>query len=241
MAAVYLAEPYLFKFRPVADDSRIMRLFDFDKGRVMNTYVSLLEASSEVKFIPGKLVVLSQFPTDPGLFRQDLAPFIKKLVEKYGIEEWKACILTSEFHRHLGIYSIIGTKMGLRARELLGASPGDMEVISDAGKSPPFSCMIDGLQVATGSTLGRGNIKVLRVLDDNPSPSATFVYNEKRITLKLKGEIEKEIQDEIENALRESGGLNRKYFDKIRSLGIKYWLELDRTKIFDRSDVISKS
>jgi len=44
-----------------------------------------------------------------------------------------------------------------------------------------------------------------------------------------------------ENALRESGGLNRKYFHKIRSLGIKYWLELDRTKIFDTSDVISIS
>ena len=238
MAVIYLSEPYLFIFRPVTDDSRIMRLINLNKGKVLMTYLNLLKASHEVKLIPGKLVVLSQFSTDPDLFRQDLAPFVKKIVKKYGVEEWKVCVLTNEFHHHLGIYSIIGAKMGLRAREILGANPGDMQVISHAGQSPPFSCMIDGLQVATGSTLGRGNIEVL---DDNPRPSATFVYNGKRITLTLKEEIKEQIQAEIKDALRKCGGLNRRYFEKIRSLGIKYWLELDRTKIFDCSDMISKS
>ena len=123
------------------------------------------------------------FPRETSLFREDVQPIVNEVIEKYGIEEWKACLLTNEFHRHLGIYSLIGAKMGIRAREILEAPFDTLEVISNAGNKPPLSCMNDGLQVSTGASLGRGTI---RVPDGNSLPGAIFVHNGIKLRLNLK-------------------------------------------------------
>ena len=103
-------------------------------------------------------VCLKAYPTDPALFNETLGPFVKQIIERHGLEEWKATLLTNEMHRHLGLWSIIGAKMGVRAREILNAPFDHLEVISFAGYQPPFSCLNDGIQISTGSSLGRGTI-----------------------------------------------------------------------------------
>ena len=103
-------------------------------------------------------VCLKQYPTDPSLFKNHVRTHVKRIIERHGIEEWKAVLLTNELHRHLGMWSIIGAKMGIRAREVLGAPFDQLEVISFSGYKPPFSCISDGLQVSTGASLGRANI-----------------------------------------------------------------------------------
>ena len=159
-------------------------------------------------------------------------PHVKRIIEKYGLEEWKACLLTNELHRHLGIYSLIGAKMGIRAREILEAPFDTLEVVSLAGNSPPLSCMNDGLQVSTGASLGRGTIKISDG-SPQPQPAAIFIYKNQELTLRIKNELLNRIRADINAALKEFGGLNAEYFAYIRKLSIDYWLELDRRQIFD--------
>jgi formylmethanofuran dehydrogenase subunit E len=90
--------------------------------------------------------------------------------------------------------------------------------------------MNDGLQAATGATLGRGSIKIS---DTEPMPAAIFLYKDRQLTLKLKKEIMEKIEADIEAALKRYGGLNREYFTYIRKLSLDYWLNLERRKIFE--------
>ncbi len=65
------------------------------------------------------------------------------------------------FHGHPGPFLVFGLRMGLLARRVLGfAGHFDVEVHAFTGTEPPISCMADGLQVSTGATLGKGNIRI---------------------------------------------------------------------------------
>lgn len=67
-----------------------------------------------------------------------------------------------EFHGHLGPYLVSGVRMGLLAMRLLDSHGyADLMVTVETGATPPVSCLADGLQVATGCTLGKGNIALL--------------------------------------------------------------------------------
>ncbi len=230
MAVIYLNEPSLFKFVPTAHGPEVMSLVSFNAAGVYGTYLKLLGHLADFHLSPRHPVVLSAFPTDPSLFADDVKPYVKKIIERYGVEEWKACLLTNEFHRHLGIYSIVGAKMGIRAREILEAPFDALEVVSFAGTGPPSSCMNDGLQVATGASLGRGTIQIS---DEGPTPAATFSYKDSKLTLKIKGELLNRIKKDIAAAVKEYGGLNPAYYAHIRKLSLDYWHDLDRKKIFD--------
>ena len=140
-------------------------------------------------------------------------------------------MLTNELHRHLGIYSIIGAKMGIRAREILEAPLNSLKVVSFAGNKPPLSCLNDGIQVSTGASLGRGTIKIA---GSNFLPAAKFVYQDQRLILRVKEEILQKIKEDIQEAIKKYGNLSPEYFAHIRRLSIKYWYDLDRTKIFVR-------
>ncbi|MCK7460838.1 MAG: formylmethanofuran dehydrogenase subunit E family protein [Sphingobacterium sp.] len=121
-------------------------------------------------------------------------------------------VLTSELHGHLGIYAIIGAKMGLYAREILGAGHDELVINSLAGSKPPVSCMNDGLQVSTGATLGHGLISVKQT--DKPTPSAAFTYKGKTLTDLLIKPLQKEIDGIIKDAIHSSGGLTEEYWQK---------------------------
>lgn len=118
-------------------------------------------------------------PVDPELYSDDVRPIVTQTVARFGLEEWKAGILTHELHGHLGIYSILGVKMGLAAIEYLGAEPGHVSVYSYAGIKPPVSCMNDGLQVSTEATFGHGLISSPPT--DSPLPMADFSIKDRTI------------------------------------------------------------
>ncbi|MCK4618439.1 MAG: nucleoside hydrolase [Desulfobacterales bacterium] len=229
---IYLNHPSLFKLAPEEESARVMVLEDFRTDLVEQAYLKLLDYSADLHLNRRTAVVLNNFPVDPSMFKEDVRPYVKRIIERHGLEEWKACLLTNEFHRHLGIYSIVGAKMGIRAREILEAPFDELNVISITGKSPPLSCMNDGLQAATGASLGRGAIEVL---EQNPKAAATFIYGNKKLRLEIKKDVLNKIKKDINAALKTYGGLNREYFAHIRKLSIDYWLELDRKKIFDET------
>ena len=174
--------------------------------------------------------VFASFPDDPALFAPDIRPCIPKIIEKYGRSEWRAGILTNELHGHLGIYAIIGVKMGLRAREYFNIGTDDIAVLSFAGRKPPLSCLNDGLQVGTGGTLGHG---LITVSDDPQSkPEAIFVFKNHKIRISLKKEQTELVEAAILKAIKLYGNLTETYWDYVREQAIKSWLELDRHNIF---------
>ncbi|MDP2939002.1 MAG: formylmethanofuran dehydrogenase subunit E family protein [Candidatus Omnitrophota bacterium] len=66
-----------------------------------------------------------------------------------------------KFHGHLGPWLALGLLMGdyglkkINARKYFG-----LEVIANGLNKKPRSCLVDGLQLSTGCTLGKGNIKI---------------------------------------------------------------------------------
>ena len=229
MTVIYLNQPSLFRFVPTGHGSGVMSLAAFKAAGLCDTYLKLLGHLADFHLTPRDPVVLRVFPCDPSFFKDDVKPYVQEIIEKYGLEEWKACFLTNEFHRHLGIYSLIGAKMGIRAREILEAHFDALRVLSFAGTQPPLSCINDGLQVATGASLGRGTIQIS---DQQPRPEAAFFYKDQKLTLRVTKGLLDGIRAEFEAAQKEYGGLNPAYFSHIRKLSIDYWYELDRKKIF---------
>ena len=97
-----------------------------------------------------------------------------------------------EFHGHFGPFLVIGIKMGIIAVKQLNSSGySDMGVIVETGTTPPISCLIDGIQISTGCTLGKGNITVIA----NNKPKAIFTREEKSFEIELKPEIMRQIQE----------------------------------------------
>ncbi len=179
----------------------------------------------------GGPVILQSFPEDPRLFTVDLRDHVIEIQRRHGRDEWRATVLTNEIHQHLGIYSILGAKMGLRARELLRAGLDDVRVVSYAGSQPPLSCLNDGLQISTGATLGQGTISLSP--ESEKRAEAEFSAGGRTVGLRLKGHVRKQIDSDIAEGIRRHGNLTPAYFDYVRQLAIRYWLEMDRREVFE--------
>ena len=228
ITVIYLNRPDVFRFEQKSP--YVFEVQQYDAAEIYKIYIKLLGFEADSHLPEREVVVLENFPVDPLLFKPDVRPYVKKIIERHGLEEWKACVLTNELHRHLGIYSLIGAKMGIRAREILEAPLDSLQVVSFAGNKPPLSCFNDGLQVSTGASLGRGTITIK---NSSFLPAAEFICRDQRLTLRVKEEIVQRIKRDIQAAIKKYGNLTPEYFTHIRKLSIKYWYDLERTKIFD--------
>src|SRR5271157_1580144 len=95
-----------------------------------------------------------------------------------------------EFHGHLGPYLVLGILAGEAALKKLGAKKYfglDVEIRGASKK--PKSCLIDGLQLSTGATYGKGNIQKL----NGTAIKMAFRnhINNKKLTIRLKDGIVK--------------------------------------------------
>jgi formylmethanofuran dehydrogenase subunit E len=71
-----------------------------------------------------------------------------------------------DFHGHLGPFLIVGIRMGVIARSMLKAqNHSDLTAVVFVNPNPPASCVVDGVQIASGCTLGRGTIRVSESTD----------------------------------------------------------------------------
>jgi formylmethanofuran dehydrogenase subunit E len=73
--------------------------------------------------------------------------------------EWLS--YAAQFHGHLGPMLTFGVRMGMSALQAVGAEGYfDVEVTCDGPfAKPPASCFLDGIQIATGATLGKRNLR----------------------------------------------------------------------------------
>ena len=185
------------------------------------------------KILKGETVkknqVINELPSDPSFYFDDVAPVVTYVINRFGNEEWQAGVLANELHRHLGVYAIIGVKMGIRAREYFNVGVDEFEAVSYAGSTPPLSCMNDGIQVSTGATPGHG---LLKVVNDNPYPKVEFKHLNHKITISLNPDIHSKISGELKEINFIYGLDSDIYWELVRKNAIKYWRELDRHDIF---------
>lgn len=231
MTSLGMLYPGLFSSERIPDRSDGAIFTRCNRDAVHLCYLNLLSGDLSMKSGHRNPVVLMRYPTDPSLLRPDVQSLAPSIIDRYGLEEWNAVLLTNEFHRHLGIYSILGAKMGIRAREILGAGLDDLQVISCAGANPPLSCMSDGLQIATGASLGRGTITV--DLNAPSAPAAIFIKGSRRLNMRLKSELDAKIKEDIQSIIREYGPLTPAYWRAVRKAALRSWLDLDRSTIFE--------
>jgi pyrimidine-specific ribonucleoside hydrolase len=212
-------------------------------GKVLTFSLNSSVSDSEVqeaflKTIAGETVNQNQvinFSWRKEDYFPDVQPIMEETIKKYGKAEWVAETMANELHRHLGVFAIVGTKMGIRAKEYFNAGVDEMRILSYAGSIPPFSCMNDGLQVSTGATVGHGLISVSP--DSIVRPVADFTYMGRTIRLTLNPEYGKKIASEVKE-LNKIHGLNSDiYWELIRKLAIKYWASFDRHEIFTIEEI----
>ena len=222
---VFLLHPDMFECK-AGDEAGHLRLFTVKNAEEIKAeFLEILESRNDVKSL-----VFTGFPDSPELFAADVRPYIDGIIRKYGKEEWRMGVLTNEIHGHLGIYSIIGAKMGLRARQYFHVGVDDISVVSFAGSTPPLSCMNDGLQVSTGGTVGHGLFTVSPELLYRPE--ATFTFKGKTVRIRLKDHYWEIVKEDIQKGVDLYGSATEDNWKYVRRLALRYWLEWDRQEIF---------
>jgi len=102
-----------------------------------------------------------------------------------------------DFHGHLGPFLVTGIKMGNFALKKLNSTGyTDLKVEVETGTAPPISCLIDGIQISTGCTLGKGNISV----KNKGKAKATFIKGGRKLQVELRAEILNLIKREDKDA-----------------------------------------
>ena len=223
LVPIFLREDSKFIAQNSADDYiEYYKLNEADIGNLLTRSLSL-DFSNENK-------VFSVFPQEEALFAEDVRQIMDESIYEHGYSEWRACVITNELHGHLGIYAVIGAKMGIRVREYFRVGVDDIHITSFAGTTPPFSCLNDGLQVSTGGTLGHGLINVAGTAQTKPA--ATFSFKNQEVYMELKPEYWEQIKKDIGYGVKTYGLGTEKYWAFVRKLALKYWHDWDRHHIF---------
>ncbi|MEM2210968.1 MAG: formylmethanofuran dehydrogenase subunit E family protein [Nitrososphaerales archaeon] len=66
------------------------------------------------------------------------------------------------FHGHLGPFIVLGMRIGLSGLRLLNLSKGDnkLHIVANLNYKTPISCILDGLQLTSGCTLGNTRLTI---------------------------------------------------------------------------------
>jgi pyrimidine-specific ribonucleoside hydrolase len=235
LVALYLTNPELFGINIMTDKLNVRYNQDYDVQGVKEAFCDMINGI----YVSDRNVVFNRFPVQREMFNYDVRPIMDSAIARYGSEEWKANVMTDEFHGHLGVFSIVGAKMGIKARELFGVGADMLEVTTYAGTKPPYSCLNDGIQVSTGATLGMGTIHLatLRTV----KPSAVFTYKNRSVRISLKKEYLEQADADINEGIAKFGLMDDGYWKLIRHNALKYWVEWDRNKIFDIVEISQKN
>jgi len=231
LVGLYITNSELFDMVPLKDRLSIRYNQDYQ----INALKEALNDMIRGIYKPGKGVVLSEFPVNREYYTYDVRQIMDSAISRHGTVEWKAVVMTDEFHGHLGVFSIVGAKMGIKAREIFNVGPDELEVVSFAGSMPPYSCLNDGIQVSTGATLGMGTIKLAD--DSITRPEAIFSHDDESVMITLKPEYLKQVNQDIREGIVKFGLMDEGYWKLIRSNALDYWLNWDRNEIFTITEI----
>ena len=89
-----------------------------------------------------------------------------------------------KLHGHVGPFLVIGLKMGFAAKRALKVSDDELTLLAANVRvplHPPFSCLLDGIQVATTCTVGNQRLQIA----DADVIEATFNMQERKVVVTL--------------------------------------------------------
>ena len=225
LAFLYLVYADLFD-----QDTRSSALFPTDGKGLVEAFTRCISEGRQRK----RRVVLTEKPLPANAFQENVRRRRASMIAKNGEVEWFAELMTNELHQHLGAYSVIGVKMGLRAAELLNAPQHSMKVTSYTPPEPPVSCLNDGVVVSTGCTPGR--MLYTHVPGPPDSTRVRFAYNGREVTLEVKPKYRAEIKSRIVGLLRKHTLEDGEYWEGVRELGLDIWENWHRRDLFDVVD-----
>ncbi len=96
------------------------------------------------------------------------------------------------FHGHLGIYVTLGLRMGAIGKRTFGHWKGLQATVRTVPR-PPMMCVVDGVQVGSACTMGKGNI----VVEPATEPGVTFEKDGRRLTISLRPGLVPTIESEM--------------------------------------------
>ena len=96
----------------------------------------------------------------------------------------------ASFHGHLGPHLVLGLKMGLLAKNLLKSDPFNIRAEIHTQMNPPQSCILDGIQVSSGCTLGKGTISV----KEDEKIYGVFFKDSTKIEIRVKPHVIQELR-----------------------------------------------
>ena len=102
--------------------------------------------------------------------------------------DWSDDILDRgiEFHGHGGPFMVLGIRMGLVALERLDAHGWfDLRCLAKLRWAPPDSCVLDGIQISSGCTMGKHNVYV----EEQDGIAAEFAKGERVLEIRLRQEV----------------------------------------------------
>ena len=99
------------------------------------------------------------------------------------------------FHGHTGIWAALGYRAGkLIVDHLKPEGYKDLEAIIELKLETPPACFLDGFQLTSHCTIGRKNLEIREVDQDNISVEATDLRANKRLTLLVHADMMGEIK-----------------------------------------------
>ena len=108
------------------------------------------------------------------------------------------------FHGHFGPFLILGLRASLLGVSYLGKNYFELRATVATNPKPPRSCFIDGVQFASGCTVGKGNIEI----KTSEEVSVEFTRGERRISLMVRDDVLKALdhlisEEQVENSGKE--------------------------------------
>lgn len=89
-----------------------------------------------------------------------------------------------KFHGHLGPFVVIGVRMGKMAKRILNSTDSENDALQVTVEVPlitPFSCVLDGIQIATQCTVGNQKLRI-----KNSQKDITAYFQQKKLGKTLK-------------------------------------------------------
>lgn len=117
-------------------------------------------------------------------------------------EELESVIKDAEkLHGHLGPFLVIGVRIGETAKEVLLANLEESNALEATAKlplSPPFSCILDGIQASVHCTIGNQRLKI-----ENSQEEVTIRFKPRNSGKILKFNLNQKVVEELLNKISE--------------------------------------
>ncbi len=105
-----------------------------------------------------------------------------------------------KLHGHVGPFLVIGLKMGAAAKKALNISDAECTLLRAEVAlplHPPFSCLLDGIQVSTTCTIGNQRLK----FKNSKTIQATFTSEKNAKTAKIT--LTQHFREQLEQKLKQ--------------------------------------